>query len=43
MPKKISKEIQEEITRLYDDGRGMSLMRIARKIGISYNSIYGMT
>ena len=43
MPKRIPEEAREEISRLYDDGRGASPAEIARQVGVSYASVYGMT
>ena len=43
MPKRISNELREEISRLYDDGKGRSPAEISRQTGISYFSVYGMT
>ena len=43
MPKRIPEEVREEISRLYDDGIGLSPTEIARQTGISYASVYGMT
>ena len=43
MPKRIPEEVREEISRLYDDGIGLSLTEIARQTGISYASVYEMT
>ncbi|MEK6922191.1 MAG: hypothetical protein AABX08_00135 [Nanoarchaeota archaeon] len=40
MPKRIPQEVRKEIRRLYDDGRGMSPMEIARLTGASYSSVY---
>jgi len=42
MPKRIPEETREEISRLYDNGRGLSPAEIARQIGVSYASVYGM-
>ena len=43
MPKRIPQETREEIQRLYDEGRGISLAEIALQTGVSYASVYGMT
>ena len=43
MPKRIPDEVRDEINRLYDAGRGMSPKEIARRIGVPYSSVYGMT
>ena|SRR3989338_526085 len=43
MAKRLSAEIKEKITLLYDNGNGLTLSEIARKTGFSYSSIYYLT
>src|SRR3989338_7102870 len=43
MAKRLSAEIKEKITLLYDNGNGLTLSEIARKTGFSYFSIYYLT
>lgn len=43
MPKRIPEGIGEEISKLYNNGKGLSPAEIARQTGITYSTIYGMT
>lgn len=43
MSKRIPDEIRQEISRLYNNGKGLSPTEIARQTGVSYFSVYGMT
>src|SRR3989344_4284812 len=35
--------VREEISRLYANGKGMSMAEIARKVNVSYTTAYGYT
>lgn len=43
MPKKIPGKTRKRIIRLYDKGSGLSPPEIARRIGVSYSCVYGLT
>src|SRR3989344_3738683 len=43
MAKRLSAEIKEKITLLYDNGNGLDISKIAQQIGVSYQAIYSLT
>src|SRR3989339_1380475 len=43
MAKRLSAEIKEKITLLYDNGSGLDISKIAQQIGVSYQAIYSLT
>src|SRR3989339_278141 len=43
MAKRLSAEIKEKITLLYDNGNGLDIPKIAQQIGVSYQAIYSLT
>lgn len=43
MPRRIPENVRVKISKLYDNGGGMSLSEISKQTGVSYSSVYGMT